>query len=86
MSDTPLTRCAAAAVPLLIEAHTELHGLAAPKASRLANRIGGLLAELIEVASDVEAYGKQWSAQTTLADLAAKLRAATAEYNQVMTD
>lgn len=41
--DTPLTRCSAAALPLLIRAHDELTNLAAPRASDLSHRIGLLL-------------------------------------------
>jgi hypothetical protein len=81
-TDTPLTRCAAAALPLLITAHGELHGVAAPRASALADRIGAAMALLIDIAGDVEAYGNRWTGGE-IGELAEKLRAATAEYNGI---
>lgn len=81
-TDTPLTRCATAALPLLIEAQDLLHGVAAPKAGAIAERISNALALLIDIAGDVEAYGNRWTGGE-IGELAEKLRAATAEYNVI---
>ncbi len=81
-ADTPLTRCATASLPLLVEAHTRLYGIAAPRASRIADRIARALEELIEVAGEVEGYGNTWCGGE-MGELAAKIRAATKEYNFV---
>ena len=80
--DTPLTRCATAALPVLIDAHSLFHGLAAPKATRIAERIATLLEQIIDCAGDVQAYGNSWTGGggRELADRAA---AATAEYDGV---
>ena len=80
--DTPLTRCSAAALPLLIEAHGQLYGLAAPQASRIADKIAALLEEIIEVAGDIEVYGNKWNGGI-MGDLAAGIREATKEYNAI---
>ena len=80
--DTPLTRCSAAALPLLIEAHGRLYGIAAPQASRIADRIAALMEEIIEVGAEVEYYGNKWC-ESAMADLAAKIRNATYEYNRI---
>lgn len=80
--NTPLTRCSAAALPLLIEAHGYLSGVAAPQASRLADKISDLLQEVIDLAGDVEAYGNKWDGGT-MGDLAAQIREATKEYNSI---
>ena len=77
-ADSPLTRCASASLPLLIEAHTRLYGLAAPQASRIADRIGHAMAELIDIAGEVEAYGNKWCGGD-IGELAESLRNATAE-------
>lgn len=84
-SDSPLTRSATAVLPLLIEAHGRLYGLAAPKASRLADRIGDALATLIDIAGDVEAYGNKWCGGD-MERLATQLREATREYHGVMAE
>lgn len=81
-ADSPLTRCAAASLPLLIEAHGKLHGVAAPQASHLSQQIANLLWELIEVAGSVEAYGNKW-ADGDIGELARKIREATAEFNRI---
>ena len=81
-ADTPLTRCAAASLPLLIEAHTRLHGVAAPQASRIADRIAAAMADLIDIAGEVEAYGNKWC-DGDMGKLAESLRNATAEFNKV---
>lgn len=80
--DTPLTRCAAGALPLLIEAHGRLYGIAAPQASRIADRIAALLEEIIECGAEIECYGNKWC-ESAMSDLAAKLRAACYEYNKI---
>lgn len=80
--DTPLTRCSAAALPLVIEAHGILHGLAAPQASRIAEKISALLEGIIDVAGDIEAYGNKWTGGRT-GELAALIREATREYNAI---
>jgi hypothetical protein len=80
MTSTPLTRGATGALPLLIRASELLHGLAAPQAARLAERIGAALAEIVDLAGDVEAYGSKWE-RDEMAQIADALRAATAEYN-----
>jgi hypothetical protein len=81
-ADTPATRCSVAALPLLVEAHTRLHGVAAPHASRIAERIGALLDSIIDVAGDVEAYGNKWCAGD-MGELARRVREATREYNAI---
>ena len=80
--DNPLTRSAAAVLPLLIEAHDRLYGLAAPQASRIADRIANALAELIDIGGEVEAYGNKWEGGR-MGKLAAEIRTATAGYNQI---
>ena len=60
--DTPLTRCAVASLPVLIEARAHLIGLAAPQASRLEERIGDLLDQIVYCAGLVHAYGNKWPA------------------------
>lgn len=80
--DTPLTRCAAASLPLLIEAHGRMHGIAAPQATRIAERISALLAEIIEVSAEVECYGAKWC-ESAMSDLSVKLREANYEYNRI---
>jgi hypothetical protein len=81
-ADSPLTRCASASLPLLIEAQTRLHGVAAPQASQIAERIGAALADLIDIAGEVEAYGNKWC-DGDMGHLAESLRTATAEYNRI---
>jgi hypothetical protein len=78
-SDTPLTRCATASLPHLIRAHDLLHGLAAPQAARLSERIAAALADLIDIAGDVECYGNKWYGGE-IGEIAHALRVATAEY------
>ena len=81
--DTPLTRCATAALPVLIDAHSLLHGIAAPKATRIAERIAGLLEQIIDCAGDVQAYGNTWIGGGGR-ELADRAFAATAEYDGIM--
>lgn len=81
-TDTPLTRCSAAAFPLLIKAHDSLHGVAAPQASRLADKIADLMDAAIQLAGEVEAYGNKWDGGT-MGDLAVALRDATSEFNRI---
>ena len=83
--DTPLTRSAAAALPVLIEAHAVLHGLAAPKASRIADRIAALLEQIIECAGDVQAYGNTWCGGE-MGEIADRAFEATREYEGIMAD
>ena len=76
---TPLTRSAAAALPVLIDAHAILHGYS-PKASRISDRIANLLEQIIDCTGDVEAYANKWSGGMGLADRA---REATREYDAI---
>ena len=80
--DTPMTRCATAALPVLIDAHAYFHGLGAPKATRIAERIAGLLEQIIDCAGDVQAYGNSWTGGRgrVLADRAYE---ATREYDKI---
>ena len=80
--DSPLTRCSAAALPLIIQAHDVLHSLAAPKASKLADRISALLEEIINVAGDVAAYGNSWVGGD-MGKIADSIRLATKDYNDI---
>ena len=81
-SDTPLTRCATASLPVLLRAHDALHSLAAPRASRIAERIGAALEELISCAEDVEAYGSTWTGGD-MGEIAADARTATREWQAI---
>jgi hypothetical protein len=80
-TDTPLTRCATASLPVLLRAHDVMHGLAAPRASRIAERISAALEELIECAGDAEAYGNTWSGGE-MGEIAAAAREATREWRE----
>ena len=80
--DCPLTRCASAAMPHLLEARDRLHSLAAPKAGRIAERIDDLLEQIIHLAGDVEAYGNTWTGGD-MERIATSCREATAEYNGI---
>jgi hypothetical protein len=81
-NDTPLTRSATAALPVLIDALPLLHGFAAPKASRIADRIAELLEQIIECAGDVQAYGNTWRGGG-MGGIAARAWEATREYDEI---
>lgn len=82
MAQYPIETCSLASLPLLIEARERLLHLAAPQASRIADRISAALEELIECAGDVEAYGNRW-AGGDIAELAARCNAATKEWSDL---
>ncbi len=75
----PIETIPVAILPLLIEARGRLHGLGAPQASRIAERIGEVLEALIDVAADVESYGNKWTGGS-LSEIAAALSVATREW------
>ena len=66
-------------LPLLIEARKILRPLGAPKACRLEADITAALEQLINVATDVEAYGNKWCGGS-MGELADKIRDATREW------
>jgi len=82
--NTPLTRGATAALPVLIDAHAYFYGLAAPKASRIAERIAGLLEQIIDCAGDVQAYGNSCWTGGRGRELADRAHEATSEYDKIM--
>jgi hypothetical protein len=79
---TPLTRCAVAVLPVLIEARDKLNSLGPV---RLATRITAALVTLVEdLAQDSESYSRTWGgADQSWIDLADRLQQATAEYNDL---
>ena len=81
-TDTPLTRSAVAALPVLIDAHAYLHGLASSHASSISDRIANLLEQIIECTGDVEAYGSKWCGGT-MGGIADRAREATREYDAI---
>ena len=88
MATYPIETCSLASLPLLIEARERLYSLAAPQASRIADRISAALEEIIECAGDVEVYGNKWCGgdmltRSTIGDLAAKLNAVTKEWSDL---
>jgi len=84
MTETyPIETCSAAALPLLIDARRYLYALAAPKASRLEERITAILADIIYLSSDVVAYENRWGGDSEFRALAGKLADATAEYDRI---
>ena len=82
VTGTPLTRSAAAALPVLLDAHAHLRGVAAPQSSRLAYRIASLLEQIIWCAADVQAYGDKWTGGG-MKEIADRAREATREYEGI---
>ena len=83
---TPLTRCAVAALPVLIEARDKLNSLGpVRRAELLATRITAALVTLVEdLAQDSESYCRtRGGADQSWIDLADRLQQATAEYNDL---
>lgn len=82
MTTYPIETCSLASLPLLIEARERLYSLAAPQASRIADRISAALEEIIECAGDVEVYGSRWTGGD-IAELAARCSTATKEWSDL---
>jgi len=75
----PIDTIPTAVLPLLIEARKILRPLASPRARNLEYEINAVLEQIIQVATDVEAYGNKWCSGR-MGELADKIRDATREW------
>ena len=82
VAGTPLTRSAVAALPVLIDARAYLREIAAPQATRIADRIAALLEQIVDLTGDVQAYCNKWHGDKD-SELAHRAREATCEYDSI---